>query len=79
MAAWPGMGVVGFDTEVGPDVKRAEWENSVIEDPTNPLFGQLFVLADENHAIHGEHDDYEMADVRALIEGARAFLANAIS
>jgi len=48
------MGVVGFDTEVGPDVKRAEWENSVLEDPANVLFGQLFVLADENHAIHKE-------------------------
>lgn len=33
------LGITGFDNEIGPDVKRAEWENSVLDnlkvDPSN--------------------------------------------
>jgi len=46
------MGVVGFDANQGADVKRAEWENDLLDDVGNSTDNQPVVLADEDHAIH---------------------------
>ncbi len=46
------MGIEGYDTDVGPDQKRAQWENDLLDNlPNNP--GQMpVVLAVDDHAVH---------------------------
>lgn len=48
------MGIVGFDNEVGPDVKRAEWENDLLESIELGHESKPVVLADELHDVHKE-------------------------
>lgn len=48
------MGVIGFDNEVGPDVRRAEWENSLLDSTTSQPDKKPVVFADEEHLIHKE-------------------------
>lgn len=48
------MGIVGFDNEVGPDVKRQEWENDLIENLLFSPDNKPVVLAVDNHQIHLE-------------------------
>lgn len=46
------MGITGFDNDVGPATKRAEWENDCMDNIlTNPDKAPV-VLADENHDLH---------------------------
>lgn len=46
------MGITGFDNDVGPAQRRAEWENDCLDNIlVNPLKKPV-VLADENHEIH---------------------------
>lgn len=46
------MGVVGFDVDVGPDVKRAEWENDLLDNLMISPDNRPVVLADEVHQTH---------------------------
>lgn len=46
------FGLVGFDSDVGPDVARASWENDLIEQILQSADNRPFVLMDENHDIH---------------------------
>lgn len=46
------FGIVGFDTQVGPDVNRAKWENDCIENIHNTPDAMPFVLLEDNHDIH---------------------------
>lgn len=46
------LGVVGFDSGASPDVKRAEWENDILDDTQNSPDNHAVVLADEDHQIH---------------------------
>lgn len=48
------MGIVGFDNEVGPDIKRAEWENDLLENIEHSIGNKPVVLADEQHDVHKE-------------------------
>lgn len=48
------MGVLGFDNEVGPDIKRAEWENDLMENIMLSPDNTPVVLADELHEVHRE-------------------------
>jgi hypothetical protein len=46
------MGIVGFDNDIGPDKKRAEWENDCLDNiMLNPDKAPV-VLAFEDHAVH---------------------------
>jgi hypothetical protein len=46
------MGLTGFDSDVGPDTKRAQQENSVLEDlPNNPT-NKPIVFDWDNDAVH---------------------------
>jgi hypothetical protein len=56
------MGVIGFDNEVGPDHRRAEWENDVMNDAARSPERKPVVLADEMHEIH------EMVHLRRMKE-----------
>lgn len=46
------MGISGFDSDIGPDTKRAEWENSVLDDIKNNPANKPIVLDWDNHAVH---------------------------
>lgn len=49
------LGVLGFDNQVGPDLKRAQWENELL-DQANPDQSVLVMTVD-NHEIHiGAHE-----------------------
>lgn len=48
------MGVVGFDNEIGPDHRRAEWENDLLDNVVNSPDNRPVVLVDENHELHKE-------------------------
>lgn len=46
------LGISGYDTDVGPDVKRAEWENDLLDNVMNTPDNRPVVLSDEDHAKH---------------------------
>lgn len=46
------MGVLGFDNEVGPDHRRAEWENDLLDNINITPDKRPVVFADEQHEIH---------------------------
>jgi hypothetical protein len=46
------MGIEGFDNDVGPDVKRAEWENDLLDNIELSPDNRPLVLAVDNHEIH---------------------------
>lgn len=46
------MGIDGYDIDVGPDQKRAEWENDVLDNSDHAPGNQPVVLAVDNHAVH---------------------------
>lgn len=48
------MGISGYDLDVSPDVKRAEWENSLMDEPLEQQDAQPVILADDNHQVHVE-------------------------
>lgn len=48
------LGIIGFDNEAGPDVKRASWENALMENIVNNPNKRPVVFADEDHATHKE-------------------------
>jgi hypothetical protein len=46
------MGVLGFDNEVGPDHRRAEYENDVMNDAARTPDRRPVMLVDDQHQIH---------------------------
>jgi hypothetical protein len=46
------MGIVGFDNDVGPDIKRAEWENDCLDNITINPDKQPVVLNCDDDAVH---------------------------
>lgn len=48
------LGIVGFDQDIGPDTKRAEWENDRLDNLAETPENQPVVLVADNHDIHIE-------------------------
>lgn len=46
------MGIVGFDNDIGPDKKRAEWENDCLDNILLFPDKKPVVLAYDDHAVH---------------------------
>lgn len=46
------MGLMGYDTDIEPDKKRAEWENDLIDNLTKSPDTKPVVLAVDNHQVH---------------------------
>lgn len=46
------MGVIGFDNEVGPDHRRAEWENDLMNNVHRTPDKKPVMLTDDQHQIH---------------------------
>lgn len=46
------MGIQGYDSDIGPDQKRAEWENSILDDLQNQPTKTPIVFDWDNHAVH---------------------------
>lgn len=46
------MGIAGYDTDIGPDQKRQEWENSLLDDLENNPDKRPIVFEWDNHAVH---------------------------
>jgi hypothetical protein len=46
------MGIVGFDNDIGPDQKRAEWENALLDNIDFSPDNKPIVLDVDNHEIH---------------------------
>lgn len=46
------MGIVGFDNDIGPDKKRAEWENDCLDNILVNPDKKPVVLEFEDHAVH---------------------------
>lgn len=48
------LGIVGFDNDIGPDMKRAEWENDLLDNLVQTPDNIPVVLMVDNHAVHKE-------------------------
>jgi hypothetical protein len=48
------MGITGFDADIGPDTKRAEWENDLLDNIEHSPDNRPVVLEVDNHDIHKE-------------------------
>ncbi len=48
------LGIIGFDSDVGPDIKRAEWENDLLDDLPNSPDNMAVVLDVDVHELHIE-------------------------
>lgn len=46
------MGIQGYDSDIGPDQKRQEWENSLLDDILNSPNNKPVVLDWDNHQVH---------------------------
>lgn len=46
------MGIQGYDSDIGPDQKRQEWENSLLDDTQNNPNNKPVVLDWDNHEVH---------------------------
>lgn len=46
------MGITGFDNDVGPDTRRAEWENALLDNLDNSPDNKPVVLDVDEHQIH---------------------------
>lgn len=46
------QGIIGFDTDYSADVKRAEWENSLLDDMETSPDNKPILLVVDNHDIH---------------------------
>jgi hypothetical protein len=46
------MGIKGYDTDIGPDQKRQEWENSLLDNMMNMPDKKPIVFEWDNHDIH---------------------------
>lgn len=48
------LGIAGFDNDVGPDTRRAEWENDLLRDLEHSPDNTPVVLVTDNHDVHNE-------------------------
>jgi hypothetical protein len=48
------MGISGFDNDLGPDMRRAEWENDLLDDIEQSPDNKPIVLAVDNDEVHME-------------------------
>lgn len=48
------LGIDGFDNDVGPDMKRAEWENDLLDNIKNSPDNKPVVLMVDKHSVHKE-------------------------
>lgn len=46
------LGVMGFDNKQTPDVKRAEWENDLLDNIGNSPDNKPVILVDDDHDVH---------------------------
>lgn len=46
------LGIVGFDNSSSPDIRRAEWENDLLDNIKFTPQNKPVVLADEDHNVH---------------------------
>jgi hypothetical protein len=56
------LGVVGFDNDIGPDTKRAEWENDLMDNIVNSPDNKPIVLDCDMHEIHIEMHNRRMKE-----------------
>lgn len=61
------LGISGFNNDVGPDTKRAEWENDLLRDLQYSPDNQPVVLDTDKHAIH--------VDVHSMLTKEPSFMA----
>jgi len=54
------MGISGYDSDVGPDQKRAQWENDLIDNLIHSPMNKPVVLAIDNHSLHIEEHTLRM-------------------
>lgn len=73
------LGIIGFDNDVGPDVRRAEWENDLLDDlPFSPDNRPVVLMADK-HAIHIETHERRMKEPAFMslpLEVQQAYMAH---
>jgi hypothetical protein len=48
------LGITGFDSDIGPDTKRAEWENDLLRELEHDPQNKPVALVTDKHAIHIE-------------------------
>lgn len=56
------MGVIGFDHDIGPDIKRATWENDLLDNLPNSPDNIPVVLAADEHSLHIEVHERRQKD-----------------
>ena len=53
------LGIIGFNSDIGDDQKRAEWENDIIDNLVNDPDNKPVVLDIDNHDVHIQcHSSY---------------------
>jgi len=73
------MGIQGYDSDIGPDQKRQEWENSLLEDIQNNPNNKPVVLDWDVHAIHIQVLEQRMKEpswMELPFEVQQAFMAH---
>lgn len=56
------MGIKGYDSDIGPDQKRAEWENSLMDDYQNNPTNTPVVLDWDLHQVHLQTHEQRMKE-----------------
>lgn len=56
------MGIMGYDSDIGPDQKRAEQENSLLDNLKNTPTKTPIVLDWDNHAVHIQTHEKRMKE-----------------
>lgn len=54
------LGISGYDSDIEPDQKRAEWENDLLDNLQNAPDNKPIVLAIDNHQVHILHHSNRM-------------------
>lgn len=54
------MGIAGYDSDIEPDRKRANWENDLLDNLMHSPDNQPVVLAIDNHQLHSEIHENRM-------------------
>lgn len=71
------MGILGYDGDVEPDIKRAEWENDIMDNMMHSADNQAVVLAVDNHDLHLEVHQRRMKSINFMalpIEVQQAYM-----
>ena len=73
------MGIQGYDSDIGPDQKRQEWENSILDDIQNNPNNKPVVLDWDNHAVHIQTIEQRMKEpswLESPFEVQQAYMAH---